>query len=80
MLRHEPHRDRAALERTQTPMDDVFFGKSSVPCPGKFCVAVRKVRARLRNPLYSVEDYLTILTRQGVVVTVSDLEQFAKLL
>jgi hypothetical protein len=29
---------------------------------------------------YSVEDYLATLTRQGLVVTVSELEQFAKML
>ncbi len=29
--------------------------------PGKFCVAVRKVQARLKNPPYSVEDYLATL-------------------
>jgi hypothetical protein len=48
--------------------------------PGKFCVAVGKVRARLKNPPYSVEDYLAILTRQGLVVTASELQQFAELL
>jgi hypothetical protein len=48
--------------------------------PGTFCLAVRKVRARLKNPPYSVEDYLAILTRQGLVVTVAMLEQFAQLL
>jgi predicted nucleic acid-binding protein len=143
LLRHEPHRDRAALERTRTLMDtavrdalitgyeslvetlvlpdpddrhvlaaaivghcdvivtqnlqdfpedtlksygietqhpDDFLASHLSLAPGKFCVAVRKVRARLKNPPYSVEDYLATLTRQGLVVTVSELEQFAKLL
>jgi len=48
--------------------------------PGKFCVAVRKVRARLKNPPYKIEDYLTTLTRQGLVVTASELRQFSELL
>lgn len=43
----------------------------------KFCVAVRKVRAWLKNPPYIVGDYLATLTRQGLVVTVSELERFA---
>jgi hypothetical protein len=48
--------------------------------PGIFCDAVRKVRARLKNPPYSVEDYLATLIRQGLVVTASELEQFAQLI
>lgn len=143
LLRHEPHRDRAALERTRTLMDtavrdalitgyealietlvlpdpddrhvlaaaivgrcdvivtqnlqdfpedalkpygietqhpDDFLASHLSLAPGKFCVAVRKVRARLKNPPYSVEDYLATLTRQGLVVTVAELEQFAELL
>ena len=48
--------------------------------PGKFCGAVRKVRVRLKNPPYTVEDYLATLTRQGLVVTVSELEQFSQLI
>ncbi len=143
LLSHEPHRDRAALERTRTLMDtavrdalitgyealiaclelpdvddrhvlaaaivgccdvivtqnlhdfpenalkpygiearhpDDFLVNHLHLAPGKFCVAVRKVRARLKNPPYGVEDYLAVLTRQGLVVTVSELEQFAELL
>ncbi len=45
--------------------------------PVIFCTAVRKVRARLKNPLYSVDDYLDTLTRQGLVATVSELRKFA---
>lgn len=48
--------------------------------PGKFCGAVRKVRTRLKNPPYSVEVYLATLTRQGLVVTASELEQFSQLI
>ena len=63
---------------TQHP-DDFLVDHLRLP-PGKFCVAVRKVRARLKNPPYSVEDYLAILMRQGLVVTASELDQFAELL
>jgi hypothetical protein len=143
LLRHEPHRDRTALERTRLLMDtavrdalitgyealiaglelpdmndrhvlaaaivgrcdvivtrnlhdfpedalkpygieaqhpDDFLANHLHLAPDKFCVAVRKVRARLKNPPYSVGDYLAVLTRQGLVTTVSELEQFAELL
>jgi hypothetical protein len=48
--------------------------------PGVVCGAVRKVRARLRNPPFSVEDYLATLTRQGLVATVGELQSFVDLL
>ena len=48
--------------------------------PADFCAAVRKVRARLKNPPYSVEDYLAILTRQGLIITASELERFSQFL
>jgi hypothetical protein len=41
---------------------------------------VRKVRARLKNPPYSVADYLANLTRQGLVGVASTLEQFSELI
>jgi predicted nucleic acid-binding protein len=63
---------------TQNPDD--FLATHLSLAPGKFCVAVRKVRAWLKNPPYSVEDYLAVLTHQGLVVTVSELEQFPELL
>lgn len=48
--------------------------------PGLFCASVRKVRARLRNPPYSVEDYLGTLTQIGLVATAAELGGFAELL
>lgn len=143
LLRNEPHRERAALERTRDLMDratrdclvngyealvpalrlpdpddrhvlaaaivgrcdaivtqnlkdfppktlapfgieaqhpDDFFRNQLSLAPGLVCSALRKVRARLRNPPKSVEEYLSILTQQGLVATVADLEQFADLL
>jgi hypothetical protein len=47
---------------------------------GVFCSAVQKVRARLKNPPYTVMEYLDALTRQGLVATVAELKQFARLL
>ena len=103
LLRNEPHRDRAALERTRDLMDratrdclvtgyealvpalilpdpDDFFRNQLSLAPGLVCSALRKVRARLKNPPKSVDEYLSILTQQGLVATVADLEQFADLL
>jgi predicted nucleic acid-binding protein len=143
LLRNEPHRNRASLERTRDLMDkatrdalitgyeslitclelpdpddrhvlaaaivgrcDVIVTQNLQDFPtdvlknygievqhpddflvnhlslaqGIFCGAVRKVRARLKNPPYTVEDYLATLTRQGLVVTASELEQFAPLI
>lgn len=48
--------------------------------PGIVCGAVRKVRARLLNPPYNVEEYLATLSRQGLVATVGELQSFAELL
>ena len=48
--------------------------------PGVFCGAVRKVRARLQRPVYSVEEYLATLSRQGLVATAGELQAFANLL
>ncbi len=48
--------------------------------PVTFCTAIRKVRARLKRPAYSVVDYLDTLTRQGLVATVSDLRELAAII
>ena len=143
LLRREPHRDRAMLERTRDLMDratrdglimgyDELIPSLSLPdagdrhvlaaaivgrcdvivtqnlkhfpaatlepygiearhpddflcdhlrfAPGPFCTAVRKVRARLKHPPYSVEEYLDTLTRQGLVITGAELDSFAELL
>ena len=63
---------------TQHP-DDFFRNQLSL-APGLVCSALRKVRARLKNPPKSVDEYFAILTQQGLVATVADLEQFADLL
>ena len=43
--------------------------------PQRFAQAVRKVRARLKRPVYSMADYLEILKRQGLTRTVAQIEQ-----
>ncbi len=59
---------------------DEFLRNHLSLAPGVVCSAVRKVRARLLKPPYSVEDYLATLTRQGLVATVGELQSFANLL
>lgn len=59
---------------------DDFLCEQFRLAPDPFCIAVRKVRARLKHPPYSVADYLEILTHQGLVATVAELESFAEAL
>ena len=143
LLRNEPHRERAVLERTRSLMDrsvrdclvtgyealvpqlelpdpsdrhvlaaaivgrcdmivtqnlrdfpdaalspygveaqhpDTFLCNQLDLAPGMFCGAIRKVRARLKNPPYPVDDYLAILKQVGLVATASELEQFSELI
>ncbi len=48
--------------------------------PDDFIDAVRVVMARLTSPPYSVEEYLTMRTQDGLVNTVKELRKFAHLL
>jgi hypothetical protein len=48
--------------------------------PALFYGVVQKIRRRLRNPPYSIEEYLDILTRNGLVATAGELRPFADLL
>jgi hypothetical protein len=59
---------------------DEFLSNHLNLAPGVFCGAVQKVRRRLRNPPYSVDQYLENLIQQGLVATVADLKTFAQLL
>jgi hypothetical protein len=140
LLRNEPHRERAALERTRDLMDgatrnclvtgyerltsslvlpdpddrhvlaaaivggcdvivtrnlkhfpktalarcdiyaqhpDEFFRNHLNLSQRVFCSAVRKVRLRLRNPPYTVGEYLAVLNRQGLIETVEALRPFS---
>ncbi len=47
---------------------------------GLFCNCVRKIRSRLKNPPYTVEEYLGTLTKIGLVATAGELRPFADLL
>lgn len=48
--------------------------------PNQVCSAAKKQRESLKNPPYSVEQYLQSLERQGLPQTVSVLRQFADLI
>lgn len=64
----------------ETQHPDEFLYTHLTLAPGLFCGAVRKVRARLVHPPYSVEEYLATLMRQGLVATAGELQSFAELL
>lgn len=64
----------------ETQHPDDFLSNHLNLYPGPFCEGIRKVRARLKNPPYSAEEYLSILTRQGLIVTVSELQQYSQLI
>jgi hypothetical protein len=64
--------------RAQHP--DAFLRALLDIAPITCCEAVRKVRARLKHPPYSVAEYLEILRRLGLAATVARLESFTELL
>ncbi|GAB4335679.1 MAG: hypothetical protein Kow00117_18640 [Phototrophicales bacterium] len=45
-----------------------------------FCEAIREVRARLKNPTYTVKQYIDNLKKQGLVTTAKELELHSELL
>jgi hypothetical protein len=47
---------------------------------GLFCSCVHKIRGRLKYPPYTTDEYLEILTRNGLVATAAELRPFAELL
>jgi hypothetical protein len=59
---------------------DEFLSGHLNLAPGIFCNSVRKVRLRLKNPPYNVDEFLENLRQQGLVATVAELKTFAQLL
>ncbi len=76
-LRHFPEEALTPYGIEAQHPDD-FLSNHLNLAPGLFCAAVRKIRARLKNPPFSAEEYLAVLTRQGLVATAADLEQFSE--
>lgn len=59
---------------------DEFLTNHLSLAPGRFCAAIRKIRARLRKPPYAAHEYLAILAQQGLVATAAELESFAEVI
>ncbi|MGA8027523.1 MAG: PIN domain-containing protein [Bryobacteraceae bacterium] len=59
---------------------DEFLCNQLSLAEGLFCSAVRKVRLRLKNPPYTIAEYLDNLTSIGLLATASELKQFSALL
>lgn len=59
---------------------DEFLGSHLSLAPGLFCGCVKRIRAQLKNPPMSVEDYLGKLVACGLVATAQALEQYAELI
>ena len=59
---------------------DEFLSNHLHLAPGVFCNAARKVRARLKRPPFTIQEYLDMLTRQGLVATAAELATFAELI
>jgi predicted nucleic acid-binding protein len=59
---------------------DEFLSNHLYLAPGIFCSSVQKVRHRLKNPPYNVDQYLENLMERGLVATVAELRTFAQLL
>ena len=59
---------------------DEFLSDHLKLAQGVFCGCIQKIRRRLKNPPYSIDEYLDILTRNGLVATSAELRPFAELL
>lgn len=71
-LKHFPDQEigKFGIE-TQSP--DVFLVNHLDLVPQRFCASVRKIRLRLKNPPFTVEEYLSNLITSGLDVTVAEL-------
>ena len=59
---------------------DTFLQRQLDDAPSTFCGAVRKVRSRLRNPPFSIEQYLDTMRQQGLPLTTGALIPLSNLL
>lgn len=75
-LKHFPA-EVLAVHGIEAQHPDEFLSNHLSLAPGIFGEAVRKVRARLKRPPYNVDDYLGILTQQGLVATAAELRSLA---
>jgi hypothetical protein len=73
----EPIMDRFGIDLKHP---DEFLNDHLKLAQGVFCGCVQKIRRRLKDPPYSIDEYLDILTRSGLVATASELRPFSDLL
>ncbi len=59
---------------------DDFLSNHLSLSPGVFVSAVQKVRRRLKNPPYTVKEYIENLTLVGLTATASNLQKFSDLI
>ncbi len=78
-LKHFPDSALAPLGIGAIHPDDFVANELELDPPA-VCESVRIVRARLKNPPRSVDEYLATLERQGLVETAANLRNFAALL
>jgi hypothetical protein len=78
-LNHFPKTVLAPL-RLQARHPDEFLCLHLDSAPAAFCGAVKKVRARLLHPPYTVSEHLETLARQGLSATARDLRSYVDLL
>ena len=64
----------------ETQHPDEFLCNHLSLAPGLFCSAIKKVRLRLNNPPFTAEEYLGMMTQQGLVAMAAELEQFVELI
>ena len=59
---------------------DAFLGELMLSASDTFCKAVRKIRARLKSPGYTADEYLSILIRQELTRTAERLKMFKEMI
>jgi len=69
-------KDALAPFGIETLHPDVFLCHQLNLSPSKFCMAVRQIRARLKNPPYSIQQYFDTLAKLGLHTTIAELAQF----
>jgi predicted nucleic acid-binding protein len=74
-LKHFPDNILKKYEIDKLHPDEFLLNQLNL-YPVRFCAELRKIRARLRKPPYTVEEYLETLTRQELGTTVADLRRF----
>jgi predicted nucleic acid-binding protein len=78
-LRHFPSPSLSRFGIEAIHPDQFLLHQISL-APDTFLISVRNVRMRLHNPPYSADEYLDVLTGQGLVATAAELRPYRSLL